>query len=98
MPLVHRSEASRWQASRAEAAGPRHGITESGSVVSVITRPAPSRTTAQSPPTAGPTSTSGRAAPRWGAIRRSKTAGESLPSVGPAPPRGSPPAGTVTSA
>src|SRR5439155_25431602 len=79
MPLVHRSEASRWQASRADAAGPRHGIIESGSVVSVITRPAPSRITAQSPPTPGPTSTSARVAPRCGAIRRSKAAGESLP-------------------
>jgi hypothetical protein len=81
MPLVQQSEASRCAASRAEAAGPMHGITESGSVVIAITRPAPARTIAQSPPTRGPTSTSARAAPSAGAIVSAKTAGEILPSA-----------------
>jgi len=39
--VVQASVASRWQARRAETRGPRAGTSESGSVVTAITRPAP---------------------------------------------------------
>src|SRR5262245_54724716 len=84
MPLVQRSDASRWQESFAESAAPSAGMSESGSVVSASTRPAPTFTTAQSCPMRGPTSTSGRAAASAGAITRSNSACESLPSGGAA--------------
>src|SRR5438132_8517435 len=47
-----------------------------------ITRPAPILTIAASLPSPGPTTTSGRAAPRWGTISRSSSPGESLPVAG----------------
>src|SRR5947208_1653667 len=80
MPVVHRSEASRWQASLADASGPSAGISEIGSVVTAITRPAPILTTAASRPCPGPTSTSSRAAPRCGATMRSNSSGVIFPS------------------
>ena len=80
MPLAHRSDASRWQASRAESSGPNAGISDSGSVVTAITRPAPMRITALSQPTPGPSSTSSRRAPSCRAIVRSNSAGVILPS------------------
>src|SRR5262252_4545639 len=82
MPVVHRSDAIRWHASRAERSRPKAGITESGSVVTAITRPAPMRTIAASCPARGPTATSGRAAPRYGATRRAYASGVSFPSGG----------------
>src|SRR5262245_11289416 len=81
MPLVQRSDASRWHERRADAAAPSAGINESGSVVTAITRPAPILTTAQSLPVPGPTSTSARDPKSAGAITRSNSAGESLPSA-----------------
>src|SRR5258705_541789 len=61
MPLVHRSEASRWPASRAESAPPNAGIRDSGSVVTAITRPV-----ALSPSQAGACRSAG---PVWGVLR-----------------------------
>src|SRR5262252_2866186 len=90
MPVVHRSDATRWHASRAERSTPSAGMTESGSVVTAITRPAPIRTIAASWPARGPTATSGRAAPRNGATSRANASGESLPSGGDAPPPSAP--------
>src|SRR5262249_55097056 len=90
-PVVHRSDAIKWHASRAERSRPSAGITDSGSVVIAITRPAPILTMAASCPARGPTATSGRAAPRNGATRRANASGESLPSAG-APAAAGPPA------
>jgi len=86
MPLVQRSDARWWQESRAEAAAPSAGSSESGSVVTAITRPAPIRTTAQSVPSRGPVRTSGREAPSLGAMTRSNSEGVILPSAAPAAP------------
>src|SRR3989442_3387112 len=82
MPLVQRSEATRWQESRAEAAAPSAGMSEIGSVVSASTRPAPIRITAQSCPIRGPTSTSSRTPLSRGAITRSNSPAPSLPRAG----------------
>src|SRR2546422_631959 len=82
MPLVQRSEATRWQESRAEAAAPSGGMSEIGSVVSASPRPAPIRITAQSCPIRGPTSTSSRTPLSRGAITRSNSPAPSLPRAG----------------
>ncbi len=57
-PLVEMSEASKCTDIQAESFGPREGMKESGSVVTTITCPPATLTTALSRPNRGPTRTS----------------------------------------
>src|SRR5262245_56665928 len=82
IPDVHASDASRWQASHAESTGPIAGTSDSGSVVTTMTRPAPALMIAASRPMPGPSTTSSRRAPRRVAIRRSNSACVSFPRDG----------------